>query len=133
MSYLRAEPRRLRARQLVDLALAAIVVDVAFDPLHRDVPLCPLHATTGLWCPLCGGLRAVDALVHGDVVAALQLNLLVVLLVPFALGWWLDALRRERRGSPARRVPVAGYVAFAVVALVFGIVRNLAWAHALRG
>jgi hypothetical protein len=103
------------------------------DPLHRDVPLCPLHATTGLWCPLCGGLRAVDALVHGDVVAAMQLNLLVVLLLPLALAWTLGALRRERHGVPARRVPRGAVVALVVAALVFGVLRNLTWAQALRG
>jgi hypothetical protein len=133
LSYLRADPRRLRTRQVCVATAAAIVADVALDPLHRDVPLCPLHATTGLWCPLCGGLRAVDALVHGDVVVALQLNLLVVLLVPLALAWTLDALRRERHGVPARRVPRGAVVALVVAALVFGVVRNLAWASALRG
>jgi hypothetical protein len=110
-----------------------VVADVALDPLHRHVPLCPLHATTGLWCPLCGGLRAVDVLVHGDVVAALHLNLLVVVVLPLAVAWWFDAALRERRGSSSRRIPRAGYVAFVVVAFAFAVVRNLPLAHALRG
>ncbi len=133
MSYLRAERRRVRAARVAVLAGAAVAADVALDPLHRNVPLCPLHATTGLWCPLCGGLRAVDALAHGDLPAALQLNVLVVVLLPLALAWWWDASLRERRGAAARQVPRAGYVAFVVVALGFAFVRNLPFAHVLRG
>ena len=38
----------------------------AFDPAHRHVPLCPFHTITGWQCPLCGGLRCADALVHGQ-------------------------------------------------------------------
>jgi hypothetical protein len=115
------------------LAGAAVVADVALDPLHRHVPLCPLHASTGLWCPLCGGLRAVDALAHGDVLAALHLNLLVVFGAPVAVAWWLDTVLRERRGSSTRRVPRVAYVALVGAALVFGVVRNLPFAQTLRG
>ena len=50
--------------------------------LPRNSPglpdLCPLHRTTGLWCPLCGGTRATRELMHGDLGAAMGYN-------PFAL------------------------------------------------
>jgi hypothetical protein len=54
----------------VGLAVAAVA---AVDPDRRDIPLCPLHAMTGLLCPLCGGLRAVNHLAHGHLGAALLL------------------------------------------------------------
>jgi hypothetical protein len=37
-------------------------------------PSCPLRALTGLLCPLCGGLRAAHALLHGHVLEAVALN-----------------------------------------------------------
>ena len=37
-------------------------------------PACPLRALTGWLCPLCGGLRAAHALLHGHILEALTLN-----------------------------------------------------------
>lgn len=55
---------------------------------------CPFLALTGLPCPVCGGLRAVNDLTHGDVLAAVGSNLLVVAVLPVALVWWGMWLRR---------------------------------------
>lgn len=57
-------------------ALAAVAVLLhAYDPATTAAyPSCPLRALTGLLCPLCGGLRAAHALVHGRVVDAVLLN-----------------------------------------------------------
>jgi hypothetical protein len=46
----------------------------AYDPAALGTPLCPLRALTGLLCPLCGGLRATHALLHGRVFEAVALN-----------------------------------------------------------
>ncbi|HEU4520522.1 MAG TPA: DUF2752 domain-containing protein [Thermoanaerobaculia bacterium] len=62
---------------LVAAALAAIgaVIVYAFDPATaRFYPPCAFHALTGLQCPGCGGTRALHALLHGDVGAAMRLN-----------------------------------------------------------
>jgi Protein of unknown function (DUF2752) len=113
-------------------AAAALGADVAFDPVHRHVPLCPFHALTGWWCPLCGGLRAADRLAHGNVVAALHDNTLLVASIPLLLLFWLDAMRRARAGRPARRMPRAVAVAAVVIAAGFTVLRNLPFAGALR-
>ena len=46
-------------------------------------PWCPFHFFTGLFCPGCGSLRAISALLHGDFLDALHLNVLIVAAVPF--------------------------------------------------
>ncbi|MGC4173729.1 DUF2752 domain-containing protein [Demequina sp.] len=55
-------------------------------------PVCLLYAGTGIYCPGCGGLRAVHQLLHGDVAGALSLNALaIVVIIPVtlvALVWW---------------------------------------------
>ena len=112
--------------------VAATGADVAFDPAHRHLPLCPFHAAFGWWCPLCGGLRCVDALVRGEFGSALHANLLLVAALPVALGYWLTWLHRSRTGrgapSPGRRT-----VALAVLVLaVFTVVRNLSVMASLR-
>ncbi len=105
---------------------------MVMDPVRRHVPLCPFHAATGLQCPLCGGLRAVQALMHGDVMTALHGNLLFVASLPLLGVLWLDALHRGRTGRPRRVLPRWTPFAVVGVAVVFTVVRNLPGAQALR-
>lgn len=94
---------------------------------------CPSLALTGLPCPGCGGLRAVNDLTHGDVAAAVSSNLIAVLLVAgFAVGWLAWTARRWRgRSGPALVLSARwGYAALAVL-LLFGVVRNLPFGAAL--
>jgi Protein of unknown function (DUF2752) len=67
------------------LALGGAVALVgALDPnAPGHFPTCPVLALTGWWCPFCGGLRAVHALVHGDPATAVARNPLVPLFVVF--------------------------------------------------
>lgn len=102
---------------------------VAFDPVHHHVPLCPLHAATGLWCPFCGGLRAVWLLAHLQVGSALSSNLVLFALAPwFAWRAWRTLTARPPfvprwRGRP---LPAATIPATVIVLLVaYTVVRNL--------
>jgi Protein of unknown function (DUF2752) len=65
---------------------------------------CPFRLLTGWDCPLCGGTRMGDALLHGDVPAAFGFNplALVGLVILGVLGvvWTVEAL-----GGPAFRLP----------------------------
>ena len=91
--------------------------------------ICPLAAVTGIYCPGCGGLRAVNDLTHGDLAGAAASNLLLVVLLPaavFLLGRWaLDAWHGRRRELPPPRVVTLQAVVLGVVLLVFMVVRNL--------
>ena len=112
--------------------LAATLADVAFDPSHRHVPLCPFHAVTGWWCPLCGGLRAGDALVHGRFATTVHENVLLVLALPVLAGMWTVWLRRSRTGSAGPVLRRGAVVAVVGVLIAFTVLRNLPFAGALR-
>ena len=95
-------------------------------------PGCPLLALTGLYCPFCGSLRAVHALAHGDVAAAVGLNVLTVAGLAVLAGLWAVQVGNGLRG---RRTPVvlpaaAGPVLL-VVAVAFAVLRNLPVGSAL--
>lgn len=87
-------------------------------------PPCPSLFLTGWWCPGCGGLRSLHALLHGDLALSLARHPLVapglVVLALWAL-WWV------RRGRPALRVDPSGWpFRLVLVALAaFWVVRNL--------
>lgn len=107
-------------------AAAAIGVQAVFDPFTQDVPLCPVHALTGLDCPGCGATRAVHALLSGDPVLALHSNALIVLALPVACAlyvrWIVDRVRgRERIIDP----PKGMLVGLGALVVVFTIARNL--------
>ena len=97
--------------------------------LPRNSPglpdLCPLHRTTGLWCPLCGGTRATRELMHGDLWAAMGYNpfalVLEVVVMVMVARWLLAWLRGQRRALVTGREGILLGVALAV----FAVVRNL--------
>lgn len=96
--------------------------------------VCPFLAVTGLWCPACGGLRAVHELTRGDVPGALAMNVGVVTLLPVAVGlwtWWLlrstGQLRVDSRPDRVARSLLATRSAwvFGAVTVLFWVARNL--------
>lgn len=97
--------------------------------LPRNSPglpdLCPLHRTTGLWCPLCGGTRATRELMHGDLWAAMGYNpfalVLEVVVMVLVARWLLAWLRGQRRPL----VTVREGILLGVALAVFAVVRNL--------
>ena len=116
------------------LALGAAYV-AAVDPAQGGafVP-CPFHAITGLWCPGCGLTRATHQLLHGHLEQGLHDNLLapfvLMLIVASWLAWLLDSTgARPRR----RRLPGWATAVAIVIALAFGVVRNLPGVTGLRG
>jgi hypothetical protein len=120
---------------------AAFAYVGAVDPSEPGhYPVCPVLRLTGLYCPGCGGLRSVHALVHGDVAAALGMNALAVAgFVLFAafMGFWLVRVLRPLAspGSPPRpmTVPLRSmhWWVLGAAAVAFTVVRNLPWGAAL--
>lgn len=127
-----AGPRRRReALSVATVALGGLVAGVTLfvvdpnEPGHY--PTCPFLATTGLYCPGCGSMRATHDLLHGDLMGALARNPLAVLAVPYLVLALLTWVLRSF-GLPAPRStslpPWALWTLLAVV-LAFGVLRNL--------
>ncbi len=88
---------------------------------------CPLHATTGLWCPFCGGLRCVAALSHGDLAAAASFNVVVLVLIPVLALWWVLGTRAAWAGRPHPwpRLDNRAWLVLGAALVAFMIWRNL--------
>jgi hypothetical protein len=129
----RSRWRRVQAPVLLAVALLAASVALHVRDPHRSGSwgFCPWLALTGTYCPGCGGLRAVNDLTHGDVVAAASSNLLLVGALPVFVLWWarrtVDGWRGVRRHVDERRTLLLTYGMLGVVAL-FWVVRNLPFA-----
>jgi len=108
-------------------AVAALLLCI-FDPASSGIfPPCPVHYLTGWYCPGCGSLRALHALLRGDLMRAWAMNPLTVMLLPFlSYGLISEALVRMRgRGLPQPAFSAGQIRALFVVIVVFGVVRNL--------
>jgi hypothetical protein len=85
-----ATPLELRNGRNLRIAAAGLIGAAAawpFVPGHPGI-VCPLRATTGIPCPLCGMTRACVAAVHGHLTTSLAFNpagILVVLAAVVAL------------------------------------------------
>ena len=128
--------QRAWAPAAVGLAGAGLVVALAFRDPH--VPgawgSCVFLDATGLWCPGCGGLRAINDLTHLDVAGALSSNAVAVVLVGLLAAWWGVWAWSAATGRtlPWDRwvTPVRVYAGLAVV-LVFSVLRNVPGFEAL--
>jgi hypothetical protein len=123
----------VKAPVLVAVALLAASVALHVRDPHRSGSwgFCPWLALTGTYCPGCGGLRAVNDLTHGDVVAAASSNLLFVGALPVLALWWgrrtVDGWRGVRRHLDERRALLLTYGLIGAT-LVFWVLRNLPFA-----
>ncbi len=117
------------------VGLAGVAAVAVRDPhVPNSWGTCPLLATTGVFCPGCGGLRAVADLVRGDIVAALSSNALAVVLLAVAALAWVVAARGLvlQRSVPWERWVTGRTTAGVVLALAaFSVLRNTTLAAGL--
>ena len=64
-----------------------------------DVKICFIRNATGIPCPSCGSSRAVEALIHGDVIASVLFNPfgIIIAAIMVVLPLWLlyDAISKQ--------------------------------------
>ncbi|HET9657375.1 MAG TPA: DUF2752 domain-containing protein [Kineosporiaceae bacterium] len=119
-------------RVLAPLAVAAAAVCTAayvgaVDPNQPGhYPTCPFLYLTGYYCPGCGSLRAIHAVVHGDLLQAVDRNPLTVAFLPYLVLTWISWLRRGITGAP-RRDLAPPWVIWTLLGVVvaFWVLRNL--------
>jgi len=112
---------------------SAVVVAVAvflffFDPQQTlSFAPCPFHLLTGFYCPGCGSLRALHALLHGHVLVALDFNPLMVLALPFLAYPFVSLNLRALRGRGLPHVfwPPWTIKLLFVLIVLFWIARNV--------
>lgn len=121
----------MAAAALTALGLvAAILILYEFDPAEGRYPVCPFHYLTGLHCPGCGTLRALHQLLHGNVAAALSLNLLSTIAIPILLVGLIRSRVGGAKQTPAppvagRRWPIHPAWLVVIVIVAFGVLRNV--------
>lgn len=119
----------------VPAGVAAVGVS-GFTLLHLRDPhnagsygICPMYVLTGLWCPACGGLRAINDLTNLDFGSSLSSNVLILPLVAVLVVFWVRWAARRWQGTADRMValePVATIVVLGTL-VAFTVIRNTPW------
>lgn len=124
----------LRSRWLAPAAIAAVAGAAAVAASVRDPfrpgawPVCPFHALTGWYCPLCGSTRAFYALAHGQIGLMVDSNLMLPLWLALAVWGWLRWLSKLQLLPARMAVPAAGagvWCTALAAGAVFWVARNL--------
>ncbi|MGH9958690.1 MAG: DUF2752 domain-containing protein, partial [Pyrinomonadaceae bacterium] len=107
-------------------AAAGIFLYVIEPAKVTFLPLCPVRALTGFQCPGCGTTRGLHQLLHGNLVAAFELNPLLILSLPFLLYATLRFTILVLRGRPIARNTLSPKYILTIfgVVLFFWIFRN---------
>ncbi len=130
--YLRVQ-ESFRARRVSAVLIGATVVVVAaalfaYDPAKSGIlPGCLFHSLTGLYCPGCGSCRALHQLMNGHFGAALGLNPLMILSLPFLGIYFFLYARAAFQKKPWLGVPMKPLWIRAILCLVvaYGVLRNI--------
>ncbi len=109
-------------------AAAVVAALVVRDPhVPGSWGNCVFLQATGLYCPGCGGLRAVNELAHLDIVAALSSNVFAVVLAVLTALIWAAWARSQATGRPVAWdrwiTPLNAYLLLGSMS-VFSVLRN---------
>lgn len=91
------------------------------------LPPCPFYYLTGLYCPGCGTLRGLHALMHGSLIGAWRCNPLMVLCLPLLLYAIASQVSVALTGRSIRELtfsPLASKLAVAIIS-TYMVVRNI--------
>jgi hypothetical protein len=107
---------------------ATILFLYNFNPAGSSLyPPCPFLTLTGLYCPGCGSLRALHELSHGHMLAALSLNPLMVISLPF-IGYGLlsyAVLAARGRALPGVFLSRGWIMVLFWIIIAYWILRNI--------
>jgi Protein of unknown function (DUF2752) len=119
-------------RWIANLAACALAVVVfvlmRFPPTSATFyPRCPVFLWLHLYCPGCGGTRALAALFHGRLEEAMHWNALLVVSLPLAAGFFVMAYGRAISTAAFYwpRIPDWLLASYLVLAGIFTVVRNV--------
>lgn len=110
-------------------AAAVLLLHVRDPHIEGSYGLCPVYALFGVYCPGCGGMRAVHNLTEGHIVDSLHSNLLALPVLTLYALWVGDWAIRGWRGDGPRLPGISSLTMWVLLGsiAVYTVVRNTPW------
>lgn len=99
------------------VGILLIILHLRYD---KEIP-CFFYELTGLYCPGCGITRALFSLMRLDVYQAFRYNMLVVTLLPIAIGYMGFKIIFKKN----KKIPNYVWNILLIITIIFGIFRNI--------
>lgn len=109
---------------------ALVVLGALFFPIYAKFlsvfNRCTLLEVFHIYCPLCGGTRAMNAFLHFDIIASVRYNPIVLICAVLFVAYEVAMLYHLIRGTKERPFLIPTWVLWmlGVVCAVIFIVRN---------
>ena len=124
--------KRKNIIQIIIVSIAVIILSLLyfFYPATNKSfhPKCIFHEGTGLHCPGCGSQRSISALLKGNILQAIDYNVLLVVCLPFllyaALAFTWNTFSKNKLQQAVFHSPVFAKTLLVVV-ILFWILRNV--------
>ena len=112
------------------LLLGVAFIYYSYNPsTNKYFPTCPLYKFTGLFCAGCGSQRAVHYLLTGNIIAALNANMLAVLFLPLLVFYYVVQAINYLKSPSVISLGIINKTWFiftlAILFITFWIVRNI--------
>lgn len=102
---------------------------VAFGTRDNSGVICTIYQKTGWLCPGCGGQRALQLLLKGNIMEAMHYNALILLLVPLLLFIYVSLIEVYiiKNESYRRHMVLPKWFpyVFILIIIAFSVMRNI--------
>ena len=117
---------------MIGIILISFLYYKFYSIYHIGIP-CIFHKITGLYCPGCGITRALFALFELDLKKALQYNILIFIIGPFLLYYFIKKTYNWILSKEEKKIlPNILVYLILIITILFGILRNIEWFEFLR-
>ncbi len=112
---------------LVFLISGIISIVIYFKVLMPEIKPCLLLTTLGLYCPGCGGTRALEALLHGQLLMSLWYHPLVLYVIVIYGGFMLTNTMERIPVLPVKGWKFHNWHMYGALIIVIGnwIIKNI--------
>ncbi|MEU1985782.1 DUF2752 domain-containing protein [Nocardia sp. NPDC019395] len=110
-------------------AAAVLLLHLRDPHIEGSYGVCPTWGLFGVYCPGCGGMRAVHNLTDGHIIDSLHSNLLALPVLVLFVLWVGDWAIRAWRGEGPRLPGISTTTAWVLIGslAVYAVLRNTPW------
>jgi hypothetical protein len=120
-----------RILKVIFFLIISILLLIGYYFLNRKIGFgipCPIHRTTGLYCPGCGITRMLFALMELNFAKAFRYNQLLFIILPLLVAYIVYQIYlyiMDKKDEILVKIPSIVYYILLFIVIAWGVIRNL--------